>query len=380
MDTKPPNAEQQESPDRKPHVRKKTARCPVCGETSLSGYFVEIASGKIGYNEFFLPVLLSPDAIEDGEKYKNLTLLDNYICLHDLFVYVGKIKVTETPKGTQFDLAPNIFTTAARYYKSDPEPVIGQRLGFVLGAIQYSLFDATTILPPEDTLLDRQKISHLVHYLLDGANDQAPDPEQTYRVFDILRNDLKWDPMAALFHNFIGSRKVFGALLELQLSDLLYIHRRNMLVRKRVTYPELYDTLRAYRKVAEEGGSLDDDLAGNMLFQCLRMAEFFVDGRRLQLLEAAFGISSFLVRVRLRLGANINRNLDKLAGNADVMLYLNIRLGHELGIDNPQEEVAIRLLKRRLNTIGDYAFAGRSPEAVHIARIGGFLKKFVAKL
>jgi hypothetical protein len=128
------------------------------------------------------------------------------------------------------------------------------------------------------------------------------------------------------------------------------------------------------------GGSLDETLAGNILFQCLKMAEFFRDSRRVELLNTAFAITAFMVRIRSRVGADINRHLEALAANADVMFYLNIRLGRDLGIHNPLEYATLRLLERRLELIADYSFPKETPESVRIARIGRHLKKFVAEL
>ncbi|MDP8224276.1 MAG: hypothetical protein P9L99_13010 [Candidatus Lernaella stagnicola] len=377
-----PQSRPPDTVDPKPHIREKSATCPVCGEHTLRGYFVDLPSGKIDYSHLFLPVLRDRYSVEGAAALPNLTLLDNYICTNDLYCYVGKVDVHETRKGTRFDLTPNDFYKGHVYLKSDREAVVGRRLAFFLGALQYSSLDAREILPPEDTDLQYDKIETLVRYLLDVTNDNVPlDHERTYRVFHTLATDLEWNIVAPAMRDLLISPKLAGAMMELQLADLLYLHRRTAeRNRTRIDYPDLYDTLHTYRELCRAGESLDDLLAGNVLFQCLKMAEHFVDQRRFNLLHIAFDISAYQVRVKSRMGSDINRNLDKLAGNADVMLYLNVRLARDLGVDNPQEEAAIRLLRRRLETIGDYAFAGRSKDSVSIARLGSYLKKFVADL
>jgi hypothetical protein len=364
-----------------PRLREKVVNCLVCGRHTLRGYFADLAAGQVGYNEFFLPVPIASTKIEGGEALANLTLLDNYVCPHDLYVYVGKIAIVDTPSGAEYEFTRNHFHRAHINFKPDTEQVVAGRLTFFFQALLRSGSAPPPPKPTDDNLRRTEKIVRLTKGLYEVCSELKPDENAAYKAFVTMTEELRWNPLESLLEKFFQDRAVAGAVMELQLADLIYRHRRDAEKRReRVAYSDLYRALDRYRNLAVSGGSLDDYLAGNILLQCLKMAAHFTDSRRHALLQAAFDVSSFQVRVKSRLGADMNQDLDVVAANPDVMMYLNVRLGRELGVTNPHEEGAVRLLHRRLRTVGDYQFASSTQESARAERIGGFLKTFVADL
>jgi hypothetical protein len=254
-------------------------------------------------------------------------------------------------------------------------------LAFFLNSLDRNFFKRERLSPPPEAGLRTELIDKLIALLFQLAAAESPDPEQIHRVFQALRVEQQWNPLAALAHRFYHSFEMMAAVLELQLADLLYLHRRSLAKGVRHTaFRDLYDELERLRQLALTGGLLDEDLAGNLIFHCLKMAEFFRDTRRYDCLRTVYALTKFMVQIRSRVGADINRRLDALAGNADVMFYLNVRLGRDLHDANALERATLNLLQRRLSTIADYVYPGATEESVRVARIGRHLKQFVRGL
>jgi hypothetical protein len=362
-------------------IHQRHIACPACDQPSLTGCVHDLAAEQTEYNSLFLPVAAPSAKFDQPLVVPNLTLFDTYLCPNDLYAYAGRVALRETPHGPVYDLDPNVFYRMYIFYGPDRETIIARRMCFFFEALQRSPFEPGPMIPPADRNPQAETIDKLVRYLLAAYQEDPVDYRQFWKVWRTLINDCQWNPLVPLVDHFHRSYKVMGAVMELQLADLLFLHRRTQIKKARaVPYRELYEVLGRYRNLLHAGGSLDETLAGNILFQCLKMAEFFRDSRRVELLNTAFAITAFMVRIRSRVGADINRHLEALAANADVMFYLNIRLGRDLGIHNPLEYATLRLLERRLELIADYSFPKETPESVRIARIGRHLKKFVAEL
>lgn len=362
-------------------LRLKTAQCPVCSQQTLIGPTIDLPADKVDYSPLFLPVAARTAVIEGAERLLDFSLLDNYTCPNDLFVYVGKIRTITVHEGQRVDFNPNFFYKSHVYFRPRREEIIGARLNFFFAALRNAGFNPELAEPPPDTPVSRPRVQNLVDTLLSGGPTGRLEAIDAYKLLRTATSELNWNPLAALLKHFCQSAPVARAVLELQLADLLFLHRRMTERRRdRVTFADLPKTLDLYVHKATSDGSLDDDLAGNILFQCLKLAAISPAEHQERMLRTAFDISGFLVRVRSRLGSEMNRNLDVLAGNADVMLYLNVRLGRQLGTPNPQEETVIRLLRRRLGTIADYIYAQDTKESARTVRLGGFLKNFIETL
>jgi len=195
-----------------------------------------------------------------------------------------------------------------------------------------------------------------------------------------MKERTGWNPFALIPSRILQSRGILLATLELQLADLLYLHRReSMRNRKPFRYKELASALDQFEEAAQ-GGSMDDDLAGNLLIQCLKIIDVSAGRKGFDYLSAAHHLSEFLVRIKSRPGYNINRKLEVLAVNADVTIYLNLALAKEIGRVGEYDASRLRILKKRLSMVGDYSIPGATEESARIVRIGRYLRKFTEAL
>lgn len=362
-------------------VREKTAPCPICNESSLLGYCIDLHAEKIEYNNMFLPIPEAGLPIEGLGPSSTLTLLDNYFCPNDLFTYSGHIRVREKDRGRDYVFDNNVFYRMTRFYNVLHDEMVGNRLAFFCQSLAGWGFDPHRLAPVDDGEHDVGLISETWHELLDACEATHPPIRDVYEQFRFLVDSLRWNPLASLTANFHQSAAFMAAFFELQLSDLLFLFRREKIKRSQlVEHQELYRLLESYRRMCLADEPMDDDLAGNVLFHCLKMANLIAGDRHRRLLETAFAVSKFLVRIKSRLGTDLNRKLDVLAGNADVIFYLFLRLTRELKIEDESAEPVFRLLRRRLDLIADYATPQETQESIRIARIGRFLKKFLGEI
>lgn len=369
-------------------VHPKSGPCPVCGEQSLLGCTVDLPADKIEYNSYFLPIARGVE-FDPAPPSNQLIYFDNYFCPDDLFTYSGRINITESSKGPKYNLDPNVFYKMYVYFNPDRETAIGRRLAFFLASLRYAGFDIETLLPPADQPgIRREALGKLLAHLLEmcsktnyAEGEEPLDPLKVMKIFRTIKKDFQWNPLQSAGPFFFLSYGVLGAVLELQLADLLYLHRRTqMRGATPIPFDELYEALDRYRRFSQAEKSLDEDLAGNILFQCLKMSEVFRDTRRIRCLLAAHSICEYLVKIKSRVGGDINRNLDILAANPDVMFYLYVRLSRDLGVEGANEQAVLRLLERRLGMIADYSIPHASQESARTMRIGGYLKKFLVDL
>lgn len=370
-------------------VHPKSGPCPVCGEQSLLGCAVDLPADKIEYSKYFLPVVRAAE-FDPAPPSNQLIFFDNYFCPNDLFVYSGRITINELAKGTQYNLDPNVFYKMYVYFNPDRELKIGRRLAFFFASLRYAGIDIESLLPPVDAAVPRRDaLGKLLNHLLEmsvqtttsAEDEERQNPLNVFKILRTIQKDFQWNPLQAAGPFFYQSYGVIGAVLELQLADLLYLHRRSQ-IRGAQTIPfdDLYEALDRYRRFSQAEKSLDEDLAGNILFQCLKMSEVFHDSRRIRCLLAAHAICEYLVKIKSRVGGDVNRNLDKLAANPDVMFYLYVRLSRDLGVESATEQAVLRLLERRLGMIADYSMPHPSQESARTMRIGAYLRQFVAEL
>lgn len=365
----------------RPRIREKTTPCPVCGRPSLIGYWVDLPAEKIEYNNLFLPIP-APDLIIDGHGLSNtLTLLDNFFCPNDLYTFTGHIKVREKDRGRDYLFDNNVFYRLARFYNVLHDDLVGNRLVFLFKSLGGWGFDMRRLAPVDDGEHDVEPIWETWNEMLEACDKEHPHIRDIYALFRHLVDYLHWNPLELLTPNFHRSASFMAAFFEMQLADLLFLFRREKIKRSQpVQYQELYRLLESYRKMCLADEPMDDDLAGNMLFHCLKMANLIAGNRQRLLLETAHAISKFLVRIKSRVGADLNRKMDVLAANADVTFYLFLRLTRELKMEDELADPVARLLRRRLELIADYAMPQGTPESTRVARIGRFLKKFLDEL
>lgn len=365
----------------KPRIRERIVPCPVCKQRTLLGYWADLPAGGSDYNNLFLPVL-APDVHVEGFKQSGpLAMIDNYFCKNDLFTYTGHIKIEESEKGPKFNLEANVFHRISRYYGTKPEEMEGHRLVFLISALRACRFDLKAVVPPENSQLNQPAISKAWNELLAACAGNPPSIPTAYKLFHQLVDRLQWNPLEAMLPNFYQSLSFTAAFFEMQLADLLYVFRREKTKQTQlVPYEELYRLLEGFRKLFLADTPLDDEMTGNVLFHCLKMAAVFSGERQRRLLETAFAASKYLVRLKSRLGTDLNAKLDVLAGNADVTFYLFLRLIRELKIEDGLEGPVQRLLRRRLEIIADYSSSQETEESIRVARIGGYLKKFFKEL
>lgn len=365
----------------KPRVRERSVPCPVCKQRALVGYWADLPAGGSDYNNLFLPVLAPSVHVEGFKQAGSLALLDNYFCRNDLFTYTGHIKIEEKEKGPNFILENNVFHRMSRYYGAHPEEMEGHRVAFFLTALKNCRFNLQKVAPPDNGQYDVPAIAKAWDELLNLCAESPLSLPAVYKCHHKLVDRLKWNPLTAIMQNFYQSASINAAFFEMQLADLLYVFRREKTKQTAlVTYDELYRLLDGFRKLFLADTPLDDEMTGNVLFHCLKMADLFTGERRQRLLETAYAASKYLVRIKSRLGTDLNQKLDVLAGNADVTFYLFLRLCRELKQEDGLQGPVLRLLRRRLEIIADYSSSQETEESIRVARIGKYLKKFTAEL
>ena len=360
-------------------IHQKAAPCPICKENLLTGYWFDLTWKQIEYDHYFLPRPVNSKGTEEsGYIVDNLTLFNNYFCPNDLYAYTGNIV---TVHGEQrYDR--NIFYHFRRFFRARDYPnFMGHRVRYFLAALRRNGLHSRRLLPNSKENHNYEEIKNIIQKMISDSREEKTTPQQIYKDFIHLQNNLNWKPFKGLTKDFYKSFPVMSSLLELQLGDMLLVLRRDKNRRaKPLQYKSLYATLEDFKNQLLVGQAFDENLMGNILFQSLKMAAFYNDWRREKLLHTAFRISDYLSRINLRIGANLNQKLHILSCNPDVIFYLDIQLGRELNIENEREKALLRFLNRRLEQIMDYSILFNTQESLRIVKIGTDLKKHVKAL
>ena len=347
-------------------VHRRTLRCPVCSAETLVGFAHDLPGRHMDYDRYFLPVPTG-GGVQTEFLVPNLTLFNNYVCPADLFVYSGNIR--QGDGGLAFD--ENAFYDFRRTIRADRSEYTGRRVRFFLRAL------AANGKAPESIARSRADAARLVALAADGQDRSA----EIGKLFLRARSSAEGNPLSHLLTAFYKDRSMMTATLEMQLADLLYLLNRQENRRARpLPYDGLYPALDHLRARLAAEHAVHTDLAGDVLFQCLRLLDFFDSTRKHALLQTAFAITRYLTRLNLRIGADLNRKLSVLSINADVLFYLHVRLGRDLGADVEDEAAILTFVERRLEMIGDYHRAAEDPNAVRVVRIGKTLRRLIADL
>jgi hypothetical protein len=353
-------------------VRSKVVACPVCGRESLTGTTFDLPEEEIEYTPQFLPRPKSRGGPEGDYLVDNLTLFNNYLCPRDLYAYTGNVTVRED--GPRFD--ENVFYDFRRRVRADSRDHIGARIRFFIQALVHNGLPPAAMVPADLPAKRCAAVAARIGALVREAMRDETPPRALAATFEALDAEDGANPFRPLVADFHASAPVMRSFLELQLADLLFLMRR---AGDRGAVPVPYGMLREVldrtARHFARAPALNTDLAADLLFQCVRMIDFFDDDRADALRAAAHAASAFLVGLQLRVGADLGHRLDAPARNADVLFLLHLTLSREMGGPAEGESALLRLLERRLGILQDYAYPGDSAESVRTARIGRNLSR-----
>ena len=349
-------------------IRSRVAVCPACGDATLFGHAADLPEAEVEYDGHFLPRPRNrDDRALAGRIVDDLTPYDNYLCPGDLYAYTGNL----ANGGAAAKLDDNVFAEFARFLRGRRPEFLGARVRFFLAALFANGLPRAALEWKDGPAREREAVAGAVAALVGTAAREAEPNAAVHKAFRRLLDEHGWNPLASLPPDLHVSAPVLRAFFELQLGDVLYLLRRSIERKPApVAYPRLYDALARAGNLMAQEKPLDADLVADLLFQCLRMAGLFPDGRAGALGLAARAASRYLARIFLRVGANLSAGLDRLARNPDVILFLYMNLAREHGDPVPDESSLLRFLQRRSRMVPDYSIPRRTAESLRAARIG----------
>jgi hypothetical protein len=248
---------------------------------------------------------------------------------------------------------------------------MGGRIAFLVTALMANGLNLWQMVPDPKAHAGAALIAKAVRELVGDCQAEGFDPRTVYKLFITLKNEARWNPFQGLLPDFHKNRIFMTTILELQLADTLYMLQRSLEKGARpLSYRSLYPRLEELQAVLRRQSALNIDQLSDILFQCLKLAEFLQDDRRTTLLRTAFEATEYLKIGNLQIGAKLDRKLHVISRNADVLFYLNIQLGWELGLENPNAKDLLRFILKRLDRNPEYKYPKSSKESVRTQRIG----------